>query len=125
SVRAHLIDNLPMEQASLDERTEWLVLQAIELIEKTAQADGELVRYFITPDGEDHLPAWFVEAITKLWGDMLQVPKDMPAPSPFDRPTRFGSPSSPFSNTNRAPGPPPAPQRPRFTRPGKPQESDL
>ncbi|MBZ0307776.1 MAG: MoxR family ATPase [Anaerolineae bacterium] len=82
SVRAHLIDHLPRQAENLNNETEWMALQAIELLEKTAQHDMELVRYFITPENEDHLPKWFVEEITRLWSDLLQIPEP-PPPPPF------------------------------------------
>lgn len=92
SVRAYLIDNLPDEPQDLNERTEWMVFQAIELIERTAEVDEEMVRYFVTPPEEDHLPPWFAEEINKMWSDMLQVPDEQPVTNnnPFGRP-RFGS----------------------------------
>jgi|GEM_PF-75916 len=101
SVRAYLLEKLPSSQDKLTEETEWLVLKAIELIEKTAEADAELVRYFATPEEEDHLPPWFVEEITKMWSDLLQEPEPEPE-SPFRRP--FGR-SGSSSNA-------PAPARP-------------
>lgn len=107
SIRAYLIERLPQEQTPLEGEIEWLVLQSMELIEKTAHADAELVRYFLTPENDMHLPKWFVEEVTKMWADILQIrpPEEPPTPSPG----RF---SSPFGS---APSPPPAP-----TLPGKP-----
>jgi hypothetical protein len=102
SVRAYLIDKLPDSQAELGDETEWIALKAIELIEKTAAVDAELVRYFITPPDEDHLPAWFVGEVTRLWGSLLQVPEPDPPPAqnPF---RRTASGTSPFGGTVNPP----------------------
>lgn len=89
SVRAYLIERLPAESIHINPENEWLIWKAVELVEKVATEDAELVRYFITPEGEDHLPAWFVEEINKMWSDILQIPEPPPEPepvSPFRRP---------------------------------------
>jgi hypothetical protein len=108
SVRAYLIDKLPAEATELNPATETLVLQAIDLIERTAQADSELVRYFITPEDEDHLPPWFVEELTSFWSNMLQIPEvEVEAPlSPFGRRAE-APPSAPPSPFGRRPETPP------------------
>lgn len=121
SVRAYLNEHLPHERAELTEVTEWLVLQAIELIEKTAEADAELVRYFITPEHEDHLPPWFVNEVTNMWAELLQVDQNaeeveeaedqivLPGGTRLQRPTRpFPSPQD---NTNATPNRPFSPFR--------------
>jgi hypothetical protein len=102
SVRAHLMERLPENPQELSPEAEWLVYQTIELIEKTAAVDAELVRYFITPENEDHLPRWLVDEITQMWVSIFQLPQDappMPTPSPFSRPT---------APSNQPPAPPPS-----------------
>ncbi len=123
SVRAFLIDRLPAQQSALDDESEWWVLQAIELIEKLAEHDVELVRYFLTPPEETHLPAWFVDEITQLWADILGEPKNTPR-QPESR-SRFGRerPTSPFGS--RTPPPPPPPGSTRFGRPSNSRSSLL
>jgi hypothetical protein len=98
SVRAHLMELLPDEQEGLDGHTEWLVLRAIELIEKAAAVDAEFVRYFIAEEDGVHLPLWFIDEITAMWSDLLQIPEMPEAPQP----------ASPF---RRGQAPPPASSR--------------
>ncbi|MFP4322936.1 MAG: hypothetical protein ACLFTK_10830, partial [Anaerolineales bacterium] len=95
------------KQTALTDESEWWVLQAIDLIEKLGEHDAELVRYFLTPPDEIHLPGWFVDEITKLWADILGEPQDAP-PQP-QPPSRFGRPSgrpSPFASSASPPTPP-------------------
>jgi hypothetical protein len=113
SVRAYLIERLPRESHMLNSETEWLALQAMELIEQVVEADLELVRYFMTPPNEEHLPRWFVDEILDIWSDVLQVEELKPAnpfasPPPLPRPgsnnsssgsSRFGR-RSPFNRGN-------------------------
>lgn len=124
SVRAHLIDHLPRQAENLNEETEWMALQAVELLEKTATHDMELVRYFITPEHEDHLPKWFVDEITRMWSDLLQIPEP---PSPFEAPatspfSRFNRPSAPATPPQPAPAAAPTPRFGGFRR--QPEKED-
>ena len=103
SVRAHLIEKLPQKPDEMDDETEWLVLKAIDLIEKTAEADSELVRYFITPQDEDHLPPWFVDEVTRMWADILQLPGDDNNILPDQNPNPASADNSPLAGGPRRP----------------------
>jgi hypothetical protein len=112
SVRAYLIEKLPSERQTLEGESRRLLKMAHNLVEKTAHADAELLRYFITPENEDQLPEWFVQEVTDSWASELGLEEDPPA-RPFGRGVFGRAGASPlggsrsFSPSARSPfGPP-------------------